>query len=304
MNRGHPEDWTESQIKIFEALEETRGATFSNLLEKTGLAKSTFNNNLKELENEGLINRKAVPPKGGKGRHKIIIEPAPHLLEPTERTLRHLVAIKAVNPPSLEEGRELLRKNVKEIIFDIATLRWSDDEEEFEVGRELWKRILLRMEDGTEYLADDIYEFNEFWFIRGLARYYTEWDLIHAISTGNSRWFRTLHGEESEDDYKKYFLMFEDLLPFNNQEELENFYRQNSDNPDVFRASSIAEESSVIDELVGLIEWISPLLSVPHLRIEMDSGRNLVSAVFEHERDKYLGDVLKPSFKHRLRSNQ
>ncbi|KXB08422.1 hypothetical protein AKJ56_01325 [candidate division MSBL1 archaeon SCGC-AAA382N08] len=318
MNREYPKDWKQSQIKIFEVLEEEKHATFSELHKKTGLSKSTFSNNLKELENEGLIERKAVPPEGGKGRHKILIQFADHVLEPIERTLRHVVKLKSVNPPSLEEGKELLKKNVKEVIFDIATIRWSEPDDEEQSGdrelfykiRDYWQKWLMKRENKPDILVDEVYEFNEYWLICGLARYYVERRLIPMIAANENVFPKeTFKKTGEEQDCTIYFEMFRDLFSpdgqkylFDEQEELAEFYKEElTSNNDLFPAMKEVEKAGVKENLDGLVEWIFPLLSSPHMRADTESGINLVSAVFQNERDEYIREVLNPAWREKMR---
>lgn len=116
-------------------------------------------------------------------------------------------------------------------------------------------------------------EFNEHHLITGLARYYCETSLIPDIIKG-----------------KHPFGLYKWALPFETREELGVFYNSYSGNSNAFPATHIAE--GIEENVEELLEWIQPLISPPPLL--GDSGRNLASAVFNHECLEHLERLKKP----------
>lgn len=107
-----------SRKRIVSVLEE-RPCTFRELIHRTLLSRSVLSSHLKELEEEGLIEREYKPQP--KGRGKILIMLSPKAREDVEKTLRQLEHL--APPPwylDLQLGRTLLTKGVVQTVIEIV----------------------------------------------------------------------------------------------------------------------------------------------------------------------------------------
>lgn len=296
----------EHLYNVLKGLEEDKGLTYSELFEKSDLSsKRTFNERLQELEDKGIVLRDHINPD--EGRAKTVIKLSPDAREDSiRRTVSHLSSISPYGNLPFEEGRKWLTEEGKELLWTIATRNWLEESGEFIIEREeFWKTKEIVKEDGSRTKLHELFEFNEYWLIRGLARYYVEAHLIPMLAEGRKAGEKvfpktlkeTEEGEE-EHDYTLYFEFFKDLFPFDNQKELAEFYEKELKNgSDLLPVVKEVGNSDLEKNLEELLKWIRPLLSVPHIRAEGDSGRNLVSAVFQNERDEYIKEVLNPAWK-------
>jgi predicted transcriptional regulator len=147
LEQGRPKKSTEIILNV---LQKGPG-TFEELLTRTGLSRMIFNAELKELEDEGLIERELQTQKEmGRGRHhRVLIKLSAKADSPTERILRNMKSL--IPPPqslTMEEEsklRELLTDEVIEAMKEIyinyrAPPKWLEQR-----NPSLFKRIQQQM---------------------------------------------------------------------------------------------------------------------------------------------------------------
>lgn len=170
-----------SERAIIEALEDEGPGTFTDVYERVDMAKSTFNDSLKELEDKGEVERYY-----DKDRKATLIRLSDKLTDPIERTLRHLDNLTVRPLLDLEKARELLDDDsfVKNIL-DIATFEYRDGEflsyeDKFE---EYLEKTASEIGDEKEISPEnmklemsppDERELNEYFLIGAVARILTE----------------------------------------------------------------------------------------------------------------------------------
>lgn len=153
LKQGRPKT---SRKIIINVLEKDGPGKFEQLLKRTGLARSTFNLELKELDKEGQIEYE--PFKANRGRrYGYLIKLTAVASTPVESALRHLESL--VLPPQkldIELGRKLLTDPVINAIKKIDATRFS------KYFQPLMPQTFSRA------------KFNEFMLLTALACYYCE----------------------------------------------------------------------------------------------------------------------------------
>lgn len=183
MKRGRSPKISErkmSERAIIEALEEGP-ARWQEVYERVDMAKSTFNDSLKELEDKEEVERYY-----DKDRKATLIRLSDKLTDPIERTLRHLDNLTVRPLLDLEKARELLDDDsFVENILDIATFEYRDREflsyeDKFE---EYLERAASEIGDEREISPEnmklempppDERELNEYFLIEAVTRILTE----------------------------------------------------------------------------------------------------------------------------------
>lgn len=144
---------------ILSTLEQGPG-TFTQLLKRSGLARSTFTHHLEILRAKGLIERAYEGPR------RLLIRLSAKALDPVQKTLRHLEEL--IPPPArldIEAGEKLLTKQVVDTMEEVyrTRFRYIFSPNEFSKLSKLFGRS-ISFEP----------EFNETVFITVLAYYFCE----------------------------------------------------------------------------------------------------------------------------------
>ncbi len=278
--RGRPKI---SERKIEEALEKGP-KTFEDLVIETGLARTSLSECLSKMEEEGKIIRKVAPPleRGPGKRYRILIELVDNT--PVGRTLRHLSNISSLIQLDVEKGKEILTNDVIDTILVISSLEIRRSKkgklldcphsQSFACYRE-WmeetKEMRETLEGGlkTQYQLFE-YSLNEAELIRGLARF--NWELLR---TELETLFTYLVSEIPLHPGTREAWTYALKKP----EELEEFFKDKRDDPEIFPALNVARNYNTTRQLEELLEWIRPVVEGPEI--------SRVREVYQKDRKKF-----------------
>lgn len=248
-----------SERAVIEALEEAPG-TFTEVYERVDMAKSTFNDSLKELEDKDEVERYY-----DKERRATLIRLSEKLVDSVEKALRHLENLTVRSILDLEKGRELLNEGyVLDAVTRISTLQWlPEPHNHWLSSSEYWDKVREFEDTKYERSLDTIKkEFNEYKLIKTLARYFTDRYLMPNFSYGEYKGFLTpeMLGPENLFETEKEF-----------QEFLDEKYKDRK----LFPVIWAIEQMGIKKEFDELLLWIRPLLETEYFS-KMETHRQEV----------------------------
>lgn len=294
----------QSEKAIIEALDEGPDR-WQEVYERVDMAKSTFNDSLKDLENKEEVERYY-----DKDERATLIRLTEKLDEPVERTLRHLENITVRSTLDLKKGRELLNENyVLDAVARISTLKWLSEPHNHWLSLSEYRDEVQKIDNPDhERTLDSIEEeFNEYRLVRVLARYFTDRYLLPNFSYGEYKGVLTpeMLGPEN---------LFETEEKF--QEFLDEKYKDRKSFPVIWAI----EQMGIKKEFDELLLWIRPLLESDYFReirthredlglpkesncpiVALREDFNLASAIFRREVIWYIHNELKMAWKYKMK---
>lgn len=265
--------------KIISELEKSSG-TFSEILERTKLSRSTLSTALRELDAGGYIERKVelTEKEGRKKSFRVVIQLKEKKCTPVESTLRHLENL-TTHELDLEKTRELLTDDVIETVLVISSLniKFIDTPKTpscfhssaltcYKDLTEESKKFLLKHHPWALK-----FELDEWLLLKALARFYTELGCIKYPEQFGSKTTTLLKCEKN--------------------------------NPSVFPAIAEAKRFKTVNQMKKLLELIRPNWEAEVVGGIEKMVLNLGSFYFMlHEEGLYFQNVLRPLWNMKSRS--